>query len=282
KMCQVLGVSRSGYYDWTNRKPSARIVKREGLKKHIYQIYIKSQKRYGSPKITQILRRHGHTVTQRTVSRLMKALGIRSITKKKYKATTHSKHHLPVYPNLLNQQFKVSQPGSVWVADITYVYTKEGWLYLAKVMDLFSRRIIGWAMATRMTKELVMSALNKAYTIQEPKAGLIHHSDQGSQYASIEYQNLLREKGVQSSMSRKGNCYDNACIESFHSIIKKELIHHQNYKTRNEAIFSIVEYILTFYNSKRVPSTLKYMRPLNLKRNKQAKRGRILFFFSYS
>ncbi|HEC2247118.1 TPA: IS3 family transposase, partial [Staphylococcus delphini] len=131
KMCQVLGVSRSGYYDWTNRKPSARIVKREGLKKHIYQIYIKSQKRYGSPKITQILRRHGHTVTQRIVSRLMKALGIRSITKKKYKATTHSKHHLPVYPNLLNQQFKVSQPGSVWVADITYVYTKEGWLYLA-------------------------------------------------------------------------------------------------------------------------------------------------------
>ncbi|HDV5965876.1 TPA: IS3 family transposase, partial [Staphylococcus pseudintermedius] len=191
----------------------------------------KSQKRYGSPKITQLLRRHGHTVTQRTVSRLMKALGIRSITKKKYKATTHSKHHLPIYPNLLNQQFRVSQPGSVWVADITYVYTKEGWLYLATVMDLFSRRIIGWAMAPRMTKALVISALNKAYTIQEPREGLIHHSDQGSQYASIEYQNLLREKEIQSSMSRKGNCYDNACIASFHSIIKKELIYHQNIRT---------------------------------------------------
>ncbi|UXR70551.1 IS3 family transposase [Staphylococcus sp. IVB6246] len=266
KMCQVLGVSKSGYYDWKNRKPSAHIVKRDGLKKHIYQIYIKSQKRYGSPKITQILRRHGHTITQRTVSRMMKELGIRSITKKKYKATTHSKHHLPVYPNLLNQQFKVSQLGSVWVADITYVYTKEGWLYLATVMDLFSRRIIGWAMAARMTKELVMSALNKAYTIQEPKEGLIHHSDRGSQYASIEYQNLLREKGIQSSMSRKGNCYDNACIESFHSIIKKELIHHQNYKTRNEAMFSIVEYILTFYNSKRVHSTLNYMSPIEFEK----------------
>ncbi|UXS30425.1 IS3 family transposase [Staphylococcus delphini] len=258
KMCQVLGVSKSGYYDWKNRKPSARIVKRDGLKKHIYQIYIKSQKRYGSPKITQILRRHGHTITQRTVSRMMKELGIRSITKKKYKATTHSKHHLPVYPNLLNQQFKVSQLGSVWVADITYVYTKEGWLYLATVMDLFSRRIIGWAMA----------ALNKAYTIQEPKEGLIHHSDRGSQYASIEHQNLLREKGIQSSMSRKGNCYDNACIESFHSIIKKELIHHQNYKTRNEAMFSIVEYILTFYNSKRVHSTLNYMSPIEFEKKK--------------
>ncbi|EKC6408305.1 IS3 family transposase [Staphylococcus pseudintermedius] len=268
KMCQVLGVSRSGYYDWTNRKPSARIMKRDILKKQIYQIYIKSQKRYGSPKITQILRSHGHchTVTQRTVSRLMKELGIRSITKKKYKATTYSKHHLPVYPNLLNQQFKVSQPGSVWVADITYVYTKEGWLYLATVMDLFSRRIIGWAMAPRMTKELVISALNKAYTIQEPREGLIHHSDQGSQYASIEYQNLLREKGIQSSMSRKGNCYDNACIESFHSIIKKELIHHQDYKTRNEAMFSIVEYILTFYNSKRVHSTLNYMSPIEFEK----------------
>ncbi|UXS38121.1 IS3 family transposase [Staphylococcus delphini] len=266
KMCQVLGVSRSGYYDWKNRKPSARTVKREGLKKDIYQIYIKSQKRYGSPKITQILRRHGHTITQRTVSRMMKKLGIRSITKKKYTATTHSKHHLPVYPNLLNQQFKVSQLGSVWVADITYVYTKEGWLYLATVMDLFSRRIIGWAMAARMTKELVMSALNKAYTIQESKEGLIHHSDQGSQYASIEYQNLLREKGSQSSMGRKGNCYDNACIESFHSIIKKELIHHQNYKTRNEAMFNIVEYILTFYNSKRVNSTLNDMSPIEFEK----------------
>ncbi|HAR6181018.1 TPA: IS3 family transposase, partial [Staphylococcus pseudintermedius] len=147
------------------------------LKKHIYQIYIKSQKRYGSPKITQLLRRHGDTITQRTVSRLMKALGIRSITKKKYKATTHSKHHLPVYPNLLNQKFKVSQPGNVWVANITYG---------KRTCDI--------------------SFINKAYTIQEPKEGLIYHSDQGSQYSSIEYQNLLREKGIQSSMSRKGNC----------------------------------------------------------------------------
>ncbi|EGQ1671854.1 IS3 family transposase, partial [Staphylococcus pseudintermedius] len=166
-----------------------------------------------------------------------KGTRIRSITKKKYKATTHSKHHLPVYPNLLNQKFKVSQPGNVWVANITYG---------KRTCDI--------------------SFINKAYTIQEPREGLIYHSDQGSQYASIKYQNLLREKGIQSSMSRKGNCYDNACIASFHSIIKKELIYHQNYKTREEAMFSIVAYLLTFYNSKRVHSTLNDMSPIEFEK----------------
>ncbi|QUM68171.1 IS3 family transposase [Staphylococcus delphini] len=184
EMCQVLGVSKSGYYDWKNCKPSERILKRDGLKKHIYQMYIKSQKRYGSPKITQILRYKGHTVTQRTVSRLMKELGIRSITKKNIRPQ-RIQSIVFLYPNLLNQQFKVSQPGSVWVADITYVYTREGWLYLATFMDLFSRRIIGWAMTPRMTKTLVMLALNKACTIEKPREGLILHSDRGSQYASI-------------------------------------------------------------------------------------------------
>nr|WP_234014774.1 IS3 family transposase [Staphylococcus chromogenes] len=266
KMCEVLGVSKSGYYGWKNRKPSKRTIRHDVLKKHIYQIYIQSQKRYGSPKITQVLRSKGCTVTQRTVSRIMNELGIKSITKKKYKATTNSKHQLPVYLNILNQSFKVSGLGSVWVADITYIYTREGWLYLATVMDLFSRRIIGWSMSSRMTKDLVLSAFRKACTIQEPRKGLIHHSDRGSQYASIEYQTLLKEKGIQTSMSRKGNCYDNACIESFHSIIKKELIHHCDYKTRDEAMFSVMEYILTFYNSKRIHSTLNYMSPIEFEK----------------
>ncbi|MGV2876559.1 IS3 family transposase, partial [Macrococcus capreoli] len=147
KMCEVLGVSKSGYYDWKKREDSSQQKRREALKKEIYKIYIGSQKRYGSPKITKKLREQGHNVSQRTVTRLMKDMNIRSITKKKYKATTNSKHNLPIYPNLLNQQFKVEKLGVAWVSDITYVYTREGWLYLATVMDLFSRRIIGWAMS---------------------------------------------------------------------------------------------------------------------------------------
>ncbi|MGV2929439.1 IS3 family transposase [Macrococcus capreoli] len=266
KMCEVLGVSKSGYYDWKKREDSSQQKRREALKKEIYKIYIGSQKRYGSPKITKKLREQGHNVSQRTVTRLMKDMNIRSITKKKYKATTNSKHNLPIYPNLLNQQFKVEKLGAAWVSDITYVYTREGWLYLATVMDLFSRRIIGWAMSSRMSKELVISALERAYVTQEPKAGLIHHSDRGSQYASVEYQKKLREKEITTSMSRKGNCYDNACIESFHSIIKKELIHHCDYKTRNEAMFSIMEYIVTFYNSTRIHSTLNYLSPIDFEK----------------
>nr|WP_232508253.1 IS3 family transposase [Macrococcus sp. IME1552] len=266
KMCKVLGVSKSGYYDWKKHEDSAQQKRREALKKEIYKIYIGSQKRYGSPKITNKLREQGHNVSQRTVTRLMKDMNIRSITKKKYKATTNSKHNLPIYPNLLNQQFKVEKLGTAWVSDITYVYTREGWLYLATVMDLFSRRIIGWAMSSRMTKELVISALERAYMTQEPRDGLIHHSDRGSQYSSVEYQKKLREKEITTSMSRKGNCYDNACIESFHSIIKKELIHHCDYKTRNEAMFSIMEYILTFYNSTRIHSTLNYLSPIEFEK----------------
>nr|WP_244898650.1 IS3 family transposase [Staphylococcus lutrae] len=266
KMCKVLGVSKSGYYDWKKRPASSQQKRRDRLKKEIYKVYIGSQKRYGSPKITKELMKEGIKVSQRTVTRLMKEMGIRSITKKKYKATTDSKHNLPIYPNLLNQRFKVEKPGVVWVSDITYIYTREGWVYLATVMDLFSRRIIGWSMSNRMTKDLVISALERAFTAQKPTAGLIHHSDRGSQYASIEYQNILRENEIITSMSRKGNCYDNACIESFHSIIKKELIHHCNFQTRNEAMFSIIEYIVTFYNSKRIHSTLNYLSPLEFEK----------------
>ncbi|ARJ50364.1 hypothetical protein B5P37_10160 [Staphylococcus lutrae] len=265
-MCKVLGVSKSGYYDWKKRPASSQQKRRDRLKKEIYKVYIGSQKRYGSPKITKELMKEGIKVSQRTVTRLMKEMGIRSITKKKYKATTDSKHNLPIYPNLLNQRFKVEKPGVVWVSDITYIYTREGWVYLATVMDLFSRRIIGWSMSNRMTKDLVISALERAFTAQKPTAGLIHHSDRGSQYASIEYQNILRENEIITSMSRKGNCYDNACIESFHSIIKKELIHHCNFQTRNEAMFSIIEYIVTFYNSKRIHSTLNYLSPLEFEK----------------
>ncbi|GAA5416968.1 IS3 family transposase ISCce3 [Paraliobacillus ryukyuensis] len=197
----------------------------------------------------------------------MRENNIRSKTVKKYKATTNSKHHLPIYPNLLNQHFKVDKPGQVWVGDITYIWTSEGWLYLASIMDLYSRRIIGWAMGKRMTKELVITAMKRAMVTQPPTKGLIHHSDRGSQYASKAYQDLLRENGILTSMSRKGNCYDKACIESFHGIIKRELIFHENYKTRHQAKSSIFEYIVSFYNYKRIHSTNQYMSPIHYEKN---------------
>lgn len=217
-------------------------------------------------KITAILRQEGIRISERTVTRYMKELGIRSKTAKKYKATTNSKHNLPVYPNLLDQDFKVSERGEVWVSDITYIPTKAGWLYLATVMDLFSRRIIGWAMSGRMTKALVISALKRAFQTQAPTEGLIHHSDRGSQYAALDYQALLRANGITTSMSRKGNCYDNACIESFHSIIKKERIHHENYANRTVASRSILEYIVSFYNYERIHSYIDYLSPIEFER----------------
>ena len=261
-MCRVLGVSKSGFYQWINQALPPQKKRKARLKQQIEAIFQQSQSRYGSPKITALLGQDGWRVSERTVTRYMKEMGLRSKTVKKYKATTNSKHNLPVYPNLLNQTFTVSQLGVVWVSDITYIPTKEGWLYLATVMDLFSRRIIGWAMSDRMTKELVIQALKRAFQTQPPKAGLIHHSDRGSQYASLDYQALLHSEGMVTSMSRKGNCYDNACIESFHSIIKKELIHHENYPNRDVAKLSILEYIVSFYNYQRIRSYLGHLSPI--------------------
>lgn len=262
-MCEVLGVSKSGFYEWKKRGKSKQKLQKEKLTAEIKKTYMESRNIYGSPKITKELNNKGISVSQKTVSRIMQEEGICSKTVKKYKATTNSKHSLPVYPNLLNQEFTVSRPGEVWVADITYVWTSEGWLYLASIMDLYSRRIIGFEMGQRMTKELVITALKRAMVAQNPTPGLIHHSDRGSQYASNDYQALLRENEIITSMSRKGNCYDNACIESFHSVIKKELIFHNKYKTRAEARRSIFEYIVSFYNYKRIHSANNYMSPIS-------------------
>nr|WP_259457969.1 IS3 family transposase [Salipaludibacillus neizhouensis] len=192
KMCQVLGVSKSGYYAWLKRPKSNQKKKREKLTSRIKRIHLESRNTYGSPKITKVLQGAGVRVSQKTVTRIMKENGIRSKTVKKNKATTNSKHILPIYPNLLNQQFTVERPGQVWVADITYIWTSEGWLYLASVMDLYSRRIIGWEMDGRMTKELVVTALKRAMITQPPTSGLIHHSDRGSQYASKSNVSLYR------------------------------------------------------------------------------------------
>jgi putative transposase len=185
----------------------------------------------------------------------------KSCTVKKYKATTNSKHYHPVSENRLNREFNVSKPNQAWVTDITYIPTNEGWLYLASVMDLYSRKIVGWAMDKTMTKELVIDALKMAYQRQKPGIGLVHHSDRGVQYASVEYQHLLKQYKMIGSMSRKGNCYDNACIESFHGILKRELVYQTRYKTRSEAKKSLFEYIEFFYNSRRIHSTLDYHTP---------------------
>ncbi|MEK5390257.1 MULTISPECIES: IS3 family transposase [Heyndrickxia] len=266
KMCKVLGVSKSGYFKWLNRPKSNRQKKHEKLAQKILKTHLEFKQRYGSVKITKTLNKRGMKVSERTVSRIMTKNQWKSCTVKKYKATTNSKHKHPVSENVLDRQFKASKPNQFWVTDITYIPTNEGWLYLATVMDLYSRKIVGWAMGKTMTKELVISALKMAYKRQKPGKGVIHHSDRGVQYASSEYQKLLKKYHMIGSMSRKGNCYDNACIESFHGILKRELVYQTKYRTREEAKKSLFEYIEFFYNSKRIHSTLGYCTPNEFER----------------
>lgn len=265
-MCKVLEVSRSDYYAWCERPPSNRSKKRDELVKQIRKTHKESRELYGSPKITRMLRNQGIIVSERTVSRLMTQHQIRSRTVRKYKATTNSKHQLPVHDNVLNRQFTATKPNEKWVTDITYVQTGEGWLYLASVMDLYSRRIVGWKASDRMTKELVLEALANAVQVSKPTPGLLHHSDRGSQYASLDYQAELEKLEMIGSMSRKGNCYDNACIESFHGILKRELIYLNRFKTRAEALHALFEYIEVFYNRKRIHSTIGYLSPIEYER----------------
>lgn len=266
KMCKVLKVSRSGYYAWLKRPQSERKKRKERLAKRIKQIFLESRRLYGSPKITEELRSEGEKISRKTVARIMKELGLRSRTVKKYKATTNSNHSLPVHENKLNQQFVAQAPNQVWMADITYIPTDEGWLYLASIMDLYTRKIVGWYADKQMTKALVLQALERAYKQQQPEKEVLHHSDRGSQYASSEYQDRLKQYGMIGSMSRKGNCYDNACIESFHSIIKRELVYLEKFKTRKEAKKQIYEYIEFFYNRRRIHSSIGYVSPIKHER----------------
>jgi transposase InsO family protein len=260
-MCAVMGVSRSGYYKWLKIKPSEQEKRRKKRMKRIQHHFYAYKRRYGSDKIAAKLRAEGDNVSTKTVAGLMKELGLRSCTVKKYKATTNSKHNQPVYDNVLNRGFNVLAPNKVWVTDFTYIGTAQGWVYLASVMDLYSRKIVGWSMGERMTKELVLEAFDSACERQKPPPGLIHHSDRGSQYASTEYRERLMTHKMVGSMSRKGNCYDNACIESFHSIIKKELIYQTKFKTRKQAYDAIYGYIELDYNRIRIHSTIDYLTP---------------------
>jgi transposase InsO family protein len=224
-------------------------------------IHRESRETYGSPSIWDALLKQGHGVGETRIARLMRAEGIRPKTVKKWRATTQSNHRRPVAANTLNRQFTVAHPNQVWAGDITYVGTTEGWLYLAVVLDLYSRAVVGWALGDRLMGEITQQALPMAIHPRMPKAGLLHHSDRGSQYAATAYQPLLTMHGMTGSMSRRGNCWDNACVESFFGTLKRELIHHRQYRTRDEATRDIFECIEVFYNRLRRHSTLGYDSP---------------------
>lgn len=262
-MCRVLQVSRSGYYEWRNRKPSKRSVENEQLLVTIQEIYAASFESYGVPRIHAALRAKGHVVNKKRVERLMRLNGIQGISprKKRWVKTTDSDHDFPIAPNLLNRDFQADAPNRKWVSDISYIETDEGWLYLATVLDLFSRKIVGWSMDDNLETPLVSNALNMAVAVRKPEPGLLHHSDRGSQYASHDYRALLKQSKMQASMSRKGNCYDNAVMESFFGTIKSELTRRRRYRTKAEARTDIFRYLETFYNRTRLHSTLGYLSP---------------------
>jgi len=256
-------VSKSGYFKWLTAPKSEKKLRKEILIERITWHFNDSDEIYGSPKITNELLKEDWGVSERTVGLIMKEHGMRSCVTKKFNVqTTDSNHDNPIAPNLLDQDFKsTTAPNQVWVTDITYIPCREGRMYLASVMDLYTRRIVGWQLMDRMTNELVLEALAKANKTKAPTVGLIHHSDRGAQYTSLDYRNQLLEYNMVASMSRKGNCYDNACIESFHSLIKKELIYRCRFKTKAEAQERIFRYIEFFYNRKRTHSFLNYMSP---------------------
>ena len=260
-MCRALTVSPAGYYTWAGRPESDRSVHNRALLSAIRVIHRESRETYGSPSIWDALVKRGHGVGENRIARLMRVEGIRAKTVKKWRATTQSNHRLPVAENTLNRQFTVEHPNRVWAGDITYVWTTEGWLYLAVVLDLYSRTVIGWAMGHRLTVDLAEHALTMALANRKPTAGLLHHSDRGSQYAATSYQQLLTTHGITTSMSRRGNCWDNACVESFFGTLKRELVYHRHYATREEAKQDIFEYIEVFYNRRRRHSTLGYDSP---------------------
>lgn len=261
-MCRALAVSAAGYYAWRSRPESPRSIQTRTLRSAIRVIHQESRETYGSPRIWNALVIQGYGVGEHRVARLMRQDGIRAKTVTKWRATTQSQHQFPVAANTLDRAFTVAAPNRVWAGDLTYVWTREGWLYLAVLLDLYSRRVVGWAMGQRLTSELAEQALLMALMNRTPTAGLVHHSDRGSQYAAMSYQRRLTEYGFIPSMSRKGNCWDNACVESFFGTLKRELVHQRQYVTRDEAKQDIFEYIEVFYNRQRRHSTLGYHSPV--------------------
>lgn len=261
-LCRVLSVSTSGFADWKSCDGPTQWLSDDQLLALIRSIHAEVKGSYGSPRMLEELKARGFPASKGRVRRLMQAHGIRARHKRRYKATTNSKHKLPVAENTLAREFKTESPDQVWTVDITYIPTGEGWLYLAVVMDLYSRMIVGWAMDERMTRELAMDALRMARFRRKPAPGLLHHSDRGSQYCSGDYQALLAGYGMRCSMSRKGNCWDNAPMESFFNSLKNERVFHERYSTRDAARLDLFEYIEGFYNRRRRHSSIGYRTPI--------------------
>lgn len=254
-------VERSGYYAWLNRKPSKREESNNKLDKQIAEIFKSHSGRYGSPRVTNELRQQGEICSKNRVARRMKSLDLKAKGKKKFKVTTDSKHNLPVADNILNRNFSANKPNEKWCGDISYIWTDEGWMYLAVVIDLYSRAVIGWSIQSNMSKQLVCDALTMALWRRGFPCGVLFHSDRGSQYCSYDFQKLLKRYDFICSMSRKGNCWDNAVAESFFHTMKTELVYTQRYKTREIAKQSIFEYIEVYYNRLRQHSTIGSIAP---------------------
>lgn len=271
-MCRVLGASRSGFYDWRcgRLRLSPRQQRRTHLDDAVKAAFVSSKGRSGSPRLALDLRDTGHACTRTSVANSMQRQGLRAKAAKKFKATTNSAHDLPVAPNLLEQDFTATEPNQKWVGDITYLWTDEGWLYLATVIDLYSRLVVGWAMSERMTAELVCDALRMALWRRGMPRDVITHSDRGSQYCSAAYQRLIKRHGLRCSMSAKGNCYDNACAESFFHSLKVEAIHGERFATREVIRQTVFEYIEVEYNRTRRHSANGYISPVAFEARKVA------------
>ncbi len=266
-MCEVLGVSRSGYYAWRRRPRSLRDEINAKLTETIRRIHEESRRIYGSPRVYAALRRRGIACGRHRVARLMRDEGIRSKTKRRFRSIATKREEMPAAPNRLERCFTAARPNRVWASDITIVKTAEGWLHLAIVLDLYSRKIVGWGTSPAVTQTLALQALQRAFAARKPRPGLVHHSDRGGQYLSAAYQDLLDAHGAICSMSRPGSCLDNAVAESFFHTLKTELVYHQPYRTREEARLAIFEYIESFYNPTRLHSTLDYRSPEEYERS---------------
>ena len=269
-MCRVLGVSRSGYYESLNRLSSNHSIEDDKLRPKVKAAFEKGRKSYGTRRIKDELQKQETIVSRRRIGRLMREEDLKVKTKRKFKVTTDSNHDKPIAPNLLERKFAVSTPDTAYVSDITYIPTREGWLYLAVVIDLFSRAVVGWSMGSRMTADLVNGAMLMALWKRKPAKGLISHSDRGSQYASDSHRMLLIGHGIKASMSKKGDCWDNAVAESFFHTLKIELVHHCDYETRDDARASIFEYLEVFYNRQRSHSANGYEAPLVFEEKQKA------------
>ena len=266
--CEVLGVSRSGYYAWRDRPDGARAERRRELAEKVRAVHEANRRVYGSPRVCAALRAGGERVSENTVAKVMRDHGIRARPKRRFvPRTTDSAHARPVAANVLGRDFDAGLPDRKWAADITYVPTDEGWLYLAAVIDLCSRKVVGWSMADHLRTDLVADALRMAIARRRPGPGLLHHSDRGVQYASDDYQFLLAGRGIVCSMSGKGDCWDNAVMESFWGTLKTELVNHEHYRTRGQARASVFEYVEVFYNRKRLHSSLGYVSPEQFERS---------------